>query len=88
MQKIPLLSRASLTVSALMLSVASFAQSTTTSGIVKDAAGDPLIGVNVYVKGSKQMAVTDLDGKFTLKEVPYSSRISDMRRRSRRPRQT
>lgn len=75
MQKIPLLSRASLTVSALMLSVASFAQSTTTSGIVKDAAGDPLIGVNVYVKGSKQMAVTDLDGKFTLKDVPAGSTI-------------
>lgn len=75
MQTIPLLNRASLTASALMLSIASFAQSITTSGVVKDASGDPLIGVNVYVKGSKQMAVTDLDGKFTLSNVPTGSTI-------------
>lgn len=71
MQTIPLLNRASLTASALMLSIASFAQSITTSGVVKDASGDPLIGVNVYVKGSKQMAVTDLDGKFDSVECAY-----------------
>lgn len=39
------------------------------SGIVCDAAGMPLIGVSVIVKGTTQGVVTDLDGKFNL-EAP------------------
>lgn len=39
------------------------------SGIVCDAAGMPLIGVSVIVKGTTLGVVTDLDGKFDL-EVP------------------
>lgn len=36
------------------------------SGIVRDAQGDPLIGVNVKVKGSNSGTITDLDGRFSL----------------------
>lgn len=36
-------------------------------GVVKDTNGEPLIGVNVIVKGSTVGAITDLDGKFSLK---------------------
>lgn len=37
------------------------------SGIVKDMAGEPIIGANIVVKGSKSLGtVTDTDGKFTL----------------------
>lgn len=36
------------------------------SGMVKDANGEPLIGVSVLVKGTTNGAVTDLDGKFSL----------------------
>ena len=35
-------------------------------GIVKDVKGEPLIGVNVKVKGAGKGTITDFDGKFTL----------------------
>ena len=35
-------------------------------GVVKDTKGDPLIGVNIKVKGSTIGAITDMDGQFTL----------------------
>lgn len=35
-------------------------------GTVKDSKGEPLIGVNVKVKGNTVGAITDLDGNFTL----------------------
>lgn len=38
----------------------------TISGVVKDAQGEPLIGVNVKVKGGTSGAITDLDGRFSL----------------------
>ena len=36
------------------------------TGVVVDAAGLPLIGVNVSVKGTTEGTITDLDGKFSL----------------------
>ena len=36
------------------------------SGTVVDAAGVPVIGANVMVKGTSQGTITDVDGKFTL----------------------
>ena len=56
---------------ALLLSVFCFmayAQKTVT-GTVKDAAGEPMIGVSIIVSGSNQGGVTDLDGKFTINNV-------------------
>ena len=35
-------------------------------GSVKDASGEPLIGVSILVKGTTNGTVTDIDGKFTL----------------------
>lgn len=35
-------------------------------GTVKDALGEPLIGVSVLVKGTSNGTVTDLDGRFSL----------------------
>lgn len=35
-------------------------------GIVKDATGEPLIGVSVVVKGTTNGTATDVDGNFTL----------------------
>lgn len=40
------------------------------SGVVVDQTGEPLIGVSIAVKGTTQGAVTDIDGKFTLSNVP------------------
>lgn len=41
----------------------------TVSGIVKDAAGEPVIGANVIEKGTTNGVITGVDGEFTL-EVP------------------
>lgn len=41
-------------------------QTNTIKGTVIDERGDPLIGVNVFVKGSTIGAITDLDGNFSL----------------------
>lgn len=35
-------------------------------GIVKDTSGEPLIGVNVHVKGTTIGVITDVEGRFTL----------------------
>ena len=37
-----------------------------TGQVVDDKTGDPLIGVNVKVKGTTMGTITDLDGRFTL----------------------
>lgn len=40
---------------------------TSATGVVKDATGEPLIGVTVAVKGQKGGTVTDFDGNFSVK---------------------
>ena len=40
--------------------------SRTVSGVVKDASGEPLIGVSVVLKGTGKGTVTDIDGRYTL----------------------
>lgn len=44
-------------------------------GVVVDANGEPVIGANVTVKGSKKGVVTDVNGRFELK-VPTGSTLS------------
>jgi hypothetical protein len=45
------------------------------SGTVVDESGEPLIGVNILVKGTTQGTVTDLDGKFSLAVPPGSDAL-------------
>ena len=52
-----------------VLYLLSFAQTRQISGIVKDVSGEPVIGVNVSVKGTGNGSITDLDGKFTIPDV-------------------
>lgn len=57
---------------ALLMSVscfAAFAQKTVT-GTVKDATGEPMIGVSIIVDGTSIGGVTDFDGNFSIKNVP------------------
>ncbi|HRD82533.1 MAG TPA: carboxypeptidase-like regulatory domain-containing protein, partial [Saprospiraceae bacterium] len=42
------------------------------AGTVKDAAGEPLIGASLIVKGTTTGTITDVDGSFSL-EVPGKS---------------
>lgn len=44
-------------------------------GKVVDATGEPVIGASVVVKGSSTGTVTDLDGNFTLNNVPRDSKL-------------
>ena len=55
----------------VLLSLVSFAQKTTISGVVsdKDLKGEPLPFANVSIKGKSIGTTTDIDGKYTL-EVP------------------
>lgn len=39
------------------------------NGTVTDQEGDPLIGVNIQVKGSSKGTSTDFDGNFTLEDI-------------------
>lgn len=51
-----------------------FAQQKNIRGTVIDASGDPLIGVNVSVKGTTIGIITDMDGKYQL-EVPANATL-------------
>ena len=68
--------RAALTLCLLVFfSVGLFAQSITVKGLVKDEAGEPIIGASVLVKGSSQGTITDFDGNFTLSNVNKNSTL-------------
>src|SRR5690554_204674 len=56
-------------------SLSVFAQNITVRGTVSDASGEPLIGVTVQVEGESTGTVTDLDGRFTLTNVPSNATL-------------
>ncbi|MCD8193792.1 MAG: SusC/RagA family TonB-linked outer membrane protein, partial [Tannerellaceae bacterium] len=60
----------------LFLFSALHAQQNTVRGIVKDDLGEPVMAASVYVKGTTNGTVTDIDGNFTLSEVPLNAVIS------------
>lgn len=49
--------------------IRSMANAATISGKVTDQDGEPLIGVNVIVKGTNQGTATDFDGEFVMNNV-------------------
>ena len=51
------------------------AQSNRVSGVVKDANGEPMIGVNVRVKGTNTGTTTDLDGRYSIKADPNQTLV-------------
>ena len=64
----------------LLFSVLSFAQ-TTVTGTVNDESGLPLPGANVIVVGTSSGAISDFDGKFTLKvsqNPPFTIQVSSV----------
>lgn len=46
---------------------ATFAQTATVSGVVKDDTGEPVIGAGVLVKGTRLGTITDIDGHFSFR---------------------
>ena len=51
----------------LAVPVLAGAQSHTVKGVVKDAAGDPVIGAVVMVEGTNNAATTDVDGAYVIR---------------------
>jgi len=66
LEKLGTWSRSLLILSILCL-FAICAQAQTVSGLVKDEAGEPIIGASVKVQGSKEGAITDFNGNFSVK---------------------
>ncbi len=46
------------------------------TGTIVDSRGEPLIGVNVIVKGTSTGNITDLDGNFVIENVPDNAVLS------------
>lgn len=59
---------------ALMAIVAS-AQMKPVSGTVSDETGEPIIGANVMIKGSKVGTITDFDGHYTINVEPNGTLV-------------
>lgn len=53
-----------------LVSVTAFAQNITVKGNVKDATGESVIGGSVLVKGTTNGTITDIDGNYSLSNVP------------------
>ncbi len=51
------------------------AQTSTVTGVVtSDADGEPVVGASVLVVGTSQGTITDIDGKFSISNVPNSAK--------------
>lgn len=59
-----------LTAVALSLSTSLYAQNHRFTGTVVDTNGEPIIGATIKVKGSKENAITDIDGNFSIAANP------------------
>lgn len=59
----------------LLLSTLLYAQKTV-KGTVTDESGEPIMGASVIVKGTSNGAVSDLDGKFTITNVPENGQLT------------
>ena len=60
---------------AFAATLCAFAQNKTITGLVVDGNGESIIGANVLVKGTTNGIITDIDGKFTLNDVPEAGVI-------------
>lgn len=60
----------------LMCSTVAFSQTVAVTGTVTDLSDEALIGVNVSVKGTTIGAITDIDGKYTIQQVPANATLS------------
>ncbi|MGB0929784.1 MAG: TonB-dependent receptor domain-containing protein [Chitinophagales bacterium] len=64
---------------ALFVSAQAFSQTTISGTVTDSGSNDPLIGVNIVIKGTTIGTVTDIDGKYTLtndKPLPWEVEVS------------
>jgi len=62
----------------LMSTSLTFAQQTVTGTVIDSDTGEPLVGASVKVSGTLLGVLTDVDGKFTLKNLPKSAKMLDV----------
>ena len=67
--------RALATLSLSMLCLVAFAQGRQITGTVVDGTGETVIGANVLVVGTTNGVITDMDGNFTLQDVPTNAKL-------------
>lgn len=58
-----------------IMSTVAFAQSKTVTGVVIDNLGEPIIGASVVVDGTSNGTITDIDGRFSLSNVPNDGNL-------------
>ncbi len=51
-------------------------QTLTVSGTIKDKTGEVIIGATVVVEGTTKGAITDIDGKYSLTDVPSNGTLA------------
>ena len=56
-------------------SLSIFAQNITVHGTVKDENSEPLIGATIQVQGTSTGTVTDMEGNYTLPDVPRNAKL-------------
>ena len=66
--------RLSLVVALLATGLLSYAQ-TTVKGTVKDAAGNGVVGASVFVQGTHNGTIADMDGSYTLTNAKVGDKI-------------
>ncbi len=59
----------------LMTAGMAFAQKTVTGTVVDGDTGEPIVGAAVKIKGSNKGTLTDINGKYTLADVPSDNQI-------------
>lgn len=59
----------------LIMSISTFAQKTTYSGVVVDNHGEPIIGASIVQKGTSNGSISDLNGNFTVSVDPGSALV-------------
>lgn len=57
------------------ISLSIYAQGVPVSGTITDTSGEPLIGVTVQIQGTSVGTVTDIDGNYTLLNVPSNATL-------------
>ena len=58
-----------------MVASFAFAQNKSVSGSVVDAKGEAIIGASVLVKGTSNGTISDMEGNFSLKNVPNNATL-------------
>lgn len=59
-----------------LVTLVSFAQGFTVTGVVRDAGNQPIVGAYVLIDGTLNGTSTDVDGKYALNNVPANAKLT------------